>query len=272
MIPGFGQCGGEIYTCEGGEWVVDGSCEPEQTCEEPRPGCPSFGECNAGECLDIPVYECDETTGEWVDSGIICEGRLTDVIGDLYLVQSVSMAADSCPAMQPRKPLVLFVQDDYRVTATPPTTILEGEAFSGWGEGGVLARLVDDWAGAMPTIEYQLDVYEGGYVEGIANLTLGDCDAGLEVRGTLCPRGAEPCTVYDNGWNVWCSGDRVFSDDLTLYALCLPGTTDEVCQYGGYGNFERIATCPGACGDFDVHWFETVDEYNAFDPTTLCAP
>jgi hypothetical protein len=272
--PGFGQCGGEIYVCEDGAWVVDGWCEPAgpQECEEPRPGCPGWAACDAGQCLDIPLYECDERTGEWVDSGTICEGVFTDVTGDLYLEQSVYTAAEACPPLRPRNPLVLFAQDDGTVTASPPTVILEGEAVGGWGYGSVAVMLVDDWAGTTPTVEYDLDVSPWGEVAGLADVTLTDCNAQLIVRGALCPRDAELCVFDDDGWGVWCSGGVVYGDDLTRYVMCAQGTTDEVCEYGGEGNAAPVATCPGACGDTGMHWFETNDEYQAFDPASLCAP
>lgn len=31
-------------------------------------------------------------------------------------------------------------------------------------------------------------------------------------------------------------------------------------------------TCAGGCADTEVHWFETLEEYNAFDASSLCAP
>jgi hypothetical protein len=74
------------------------------------------------------------------------------------------------------------------------------------------------------------------------------------------------------GVNVWCQAGVVFSDGLTRYAYCLPDSKEEVCEYGGEGNPARVATCAGACADSDLHWFETVDEYSAFDPASLCAP
>jgi hypothetical protein len=255
----------------GGFSGPDGDDQQPIPCQGSNPGC-TYDQCNAGLCVDIPVFVCDETTGEWVEQGVICEGILVDVTGDLLLVQSVVGAADSCPALAPRNPLALSVQDDGSVTAPAPIEILEGSGTGGWEQGTVFVTLVDIWGAVTPTVDYDLAVSADAEVEGGATVTAPDCDAELEVRGMLCPRGVEQCAVHDDGWNVFCYGGAVFSDDLTRYAFCLPGTTDEVCEIGGAGNAARVAECAAGCADTTNHWFETVDEYNAFDPSSLCSP
>jgi hypothetical protein len=62
------------------------------------------------------------------------------------------------------------------------------------------------------------------------------------------------------------------SDDLTRYAICPAGQSAPVCEVGGAGGLVRVATCAAGCADTSVHWFATIDEYNAFDPASLCNP
>jgi len=241
-------------------------------CPLPRPGCPSQDACDSGGCVDVTLYECDESTLEWVDSGVICEGVFVEAAGELVLTQSVLAAAASCPPLAPRVPLVLSVQDDGTITAPAPITVVEGTGTSGYETATVQAILEDDWGGVAATADYDLAILPSGAVEGGAVVTATSCDAELEVDGELCPRGAVACTIFDDGWNVQCFEGSVYSDDLTRYTYCLPGETTPVCETGGEGNLTRVATCMAGCADTTLHWFETVEEYNAFDPATLCAP
>ena len=242
------------------------------SCEEPQPaGCPDLDACDAGECLDLTLWECDETTGEWVDSGVVCEGVYVPAVGEIVLEQWVFSAGDDCPALRVRNPLVLSAHDDGSVTASAPVTILEGEAGGGFSQAYVSATLTDDWYGVTPTLAYEIWIGEDGSAAGQAAQS-APCDGTVEARGARCPVGVEPCGVFDDGWTAQCSSGAVYGDDLTRYAYCAPGSTVPACEVGGEGGLNRIATCSGACADTTVHSFATYEEYAAFDPTVLCVP
>jgi hypothetical protein len=264
------RCAGLVLA--GALTACTGPSAPIPCDEEERPGCPSSQACDYGECADFPLYTCDETTGEWVEDDEICEGFIVDASGDLLLEQSLSSVAVECPPLTPRSFLHLSVEPDGTVTAAPPITILAGLGMSGYDVAGVQATLQDDWGSYAPTLSYDLLIEGSGVVLGEGEIIDTGCDAQLFVTGEQCPLGVWQCTVYDDGWNVWCEGGFVYSDGLTRYAYCLPDSNDEVCETGGEGHARRVATCAGGCADTDVHWHETSEEHDAFDLASLCAP
>jgi hypothetical protein len=78
------------------------------------------------------------------------------------------------------------------------------------------------------------------------------------------------CGVADNGWNVWCADGKVFVDDLTAYLYCACGSSSTVCSTGGTGDEYEVRSCPSGCVDEDVHYLEVLQEFQDFDPASLC--
>jgi hypothetical protein len=207
-----------------------------------------------------------------VDSGAVCEGVLVSVEGTLAITQAVYSTVGTCPALAPRNPLVVSIDALGVVTAEPPVTIVEYQASGDWGAGTIAMTLTDDWAGVTPTVEYDVEVYPSSvFGIGLA-FAGGDCQATVVLDATLCPPGVVACGVFADGWTVQCTDGVVYGDDLTRYAFCPSGSTVPSCEVGGEGARAWVATCGGACADTAVHVFETTEEYDAFDPQSLCAP
>jgi len=106
-------------------------------------------------------------------------------------------------------------------------------------------------------------------------MTEGTATQGAGVAGTWQgpPRFVSvACGVFADGWTVQCTDGVVYGDDLTRYAFCPSGSTVPSCEVGGEGARAQVATCGGACADTTVHAFDTIEEYDAFDPQSLCAP
>ena len=84
-----------------------------------------------------------------------------------------------------------------------------------------------------------------------------------------CPGTLDPCLVRDDGFNVRCEAGNVFSHDLTQTVYCVPGTDEELCHLGPTAEV-IVDTCTNGCADVEVHFFDTVTEWEAFDSQTLC--
>ncbi len=243
----------------------------ELPCPSSQPGC-SWDECFEGDCYDDYVYECDPATGEWVVASGVCEARAGYVYGDLHLEQWFESAALTCPP--PRSPIAMFAAGDGTVTGGAPIEVVASQIDGGgYGDSATLRAIVaDNWSGIPVSITYDLEVSPYDSVFGYGAVNVPDCQATLYVTGVQCPSDAEPCVVYDDGWNFWCYQGEVFEDDLTRVGYCLPGEEEEVCQTGGEPHVARVAACANGCAGSGVTWFETVEERDAFDPASLCAP
>lgn len=252
----------------------DGDDTPtELPCPDPQPGC-SWDECLEGDCYDSDVYECDPATGEWVEASVVCEARAGYVYGDLHLEQSIESVGLACPALTPRNPIAMFAEGDGTVSGGAPIEVVASQTGGGgFGDSATLRAIVaDNWSGVPVSISYDLKVSPYDVVSGYGTLTIPDCEARLYVTGVQCPHDAQPCVVYDDGWNFWCYQGEVFEDDLTRVGYCLPDDEEEVCQTGREPHVAHVAVCANGCAVSGVVWFETIDERNAFDPTSMCAP
>lgn len=135
------------------------------------------------ECFYDSYYVCDEASGEW--RPVPCEPPYASVNGTWTLTQTISTASESCPALAPRDPLALVVDELGAVSADPPITIVEATAQGDYLAGSLNAIVTDEWQGVTVTIDYRLGVDPAGAAGGNGWLSIDTCTAILEVTGTL---------------------------------------------------------------------------------------
>lgn len=240
----------------------------DDACDGARSGCPSWEACFDGECLDIPLYECVD--GEWVDSSTICEGPIYVPRMTVIALQPAFEASGGCPALTPPPTVAIEILED-AVTVTPAVTI-RSAGVSGHWNGTADVRVLFDatWGGVDVQGDYGLQVENSG-AWGVLGLTWAGCSTTITLTTETCPTGVEACGVADDGWNVQCRDGVVHADDLSRHLYCGDGEGTPACWLGGAGDASLVAVCAGACLDEDVRWFETFEEYAAFDPASLCA-
>jgi hypothetical protein len=88
-----------------------------------------------------------------------------------------------------------------------------------------------------------------------------------------CPADYVSCAVSDGGWQVWCQDGLVVERDLTAYLWCPPGGgIEDACSALGNPDPYARVYCPASCATSEGVYLETSQEYQEFDPTSLCAP
>ncbi len=85
-----------------------------------------------------------------------------------------------------------------------------------------------------------------------------------------CPAQAEVCGYRDGGWDAFCEAGvvSVRSYNTTLY--CRPEHSSEILCESEPPADMTVHTCASACATSDRVYLETVAEYDAFDPMTMC--
>lgn len=86
-----------------------------------------------------------------------------------------------------------------------------------------------------------------------------------------CPVPTLLCGFDDAGFHVQCKGGVVSDRDLTVAWFCPCGSDEVVCQRPNQTELAPRFTCPAACVDEELHYFETYPEYSSFDQHSLCA-
>jgi hypothetical protein len=86
-----------------------------------------------------------------------------------------------------------------------------------------------------------------------------------------CPPGVEFCGIGDLDMRAWCRDSQVFSEAPVYFDYCFCGTSENACRLVRGQNPPPQYTCPGDCVDELPHYFDSYQEFNDFDPSTLCA-
>ena len=94
---------------------------------------------------------------------------------------------------------------------------------------------------------------------------------GLPAPPPECPAHVYSCAIGDGGWRAQCLDGHILTDGATDYYYCECGRTEYACQLS-IGGPRDLLTCPGACLDTDLHYFDTFGEFSSFRPESLCAP
>jgi hypothetical protein len=97
-----------------------------------------------------------------------------------------------------------------------------------------------------------------------------DSDRGpeLEVPATCPSDNVEICLYRDGAWTVDCEYGNVTLRDESSVGYCAPGKHDVLCETPPKGP-EILMACDNGCSD-EVKLFDTYDEYQHFDPASLC--
>jgi hypothetical protein len=85
-----------------------------------------------------------------------------------------------------------------------------------------------------------------------------------------CPEEAEVCGYRDGGWDAFCENGVVSMRSYNTTLYCRPERSSEILCESDPPPDTAVHTCPGACVTADRVYLETVDEYNRFNPATLC--
>jgi hypothetical protein len=97
----------------------------------------------------------------------------------------------------------------------------------------------------------------------------GDGD-GDGAGAVACPEQAEICGYRDGGWEAVCNAGVVTMRSFNTTLYCAPPDPEILCEVGD-PQPQPVHTCAGACVmDGDDVYLETIAEYHAFDPATLC--
>jgi hypothetical protein len=93
-------------------------------------------------------------------------------------------------------------------------------------------------------------------------------DPNTQIPASCPSKDVEVCGYRDGGFTVDCEYGNVQVFDLTQTMYCDPPKTEVVCESELKGP-QIIYTCSAMCSD-EVKYFDTFDEYSAFDPASLC--
>ena len=96
----------------------------------------------------------------------------------------------------------------------------------------------------------------------------GDTVPPDELPATCPSPKLEVCLVRDGAWTVDCEYGNVTLRDESSVGYCAPGKHDVLCESAPKGP-EILMACDSGCSD-EVKLFDTYDEYQQFDPASLC--
>jgi hypothetical protein len=101
-------------------------------------------------------------------------------------------------------------------------------------------------------------------------VTLMACAGDDDGGAIACPEEAEACGYRDGGWDAYCEAGIVWMRSYNTTLYCRPNVSSEVLCESEPPPDTTVHTCAAACATTDRRYLETVDEYNRFDPATLC--
>ena len=97
----------------------------------------------------------------------------------------------------------------------------------------------------------------------------GDTEPSPDEIPQTCPtQNVEVCLIRDGAWTVDCEYGNVTLRDESSVGYCAPGRHDVLCETEPRGP-EILMACDNGCSD-EVKLFDTYDEYQRFDPASLC--
>ena len=89
-----------------------------------------------------------------------------------------------------------------------------------------------------------------------------------EIPATCPSQSLEICLYRDGAWTVDCEYGNVTLRDESSVGYCAPGKHEVLCETEPKGP-EILMACDNGCSD-EVKLFDTYDEYQHFDPSSLC--